>query len=181
MGALSFKEFKPTIYFLGKFVGLYIVLSLLYGMYITSYHPRPDPITQVVSNHSASVLIGLGTNVITENSMTKPTTTLFCDGKRIVSVYEGCNGINVMIVFISFVIAFGPFSKKMIWFIPAGFILIHLINLGRISMLFWVARNRPDYMYFTHKYFFTAIIYVAVLVLWIWWVRISPATISQKK
>jgi hypothetical protein len=29
----------------------------------------------------------------------------------------------------------------------------------------------PRYLYFTHKYFFTAILYVVVFVLWIWWVR----------
>jgi exosortase family protein XrtF len=180
MKAFSFKEFKPTVYFLGKFVGLYIVLNLFYGWYITSYHPAPDPITQIVSGQSAGIVTIFGTEVTIRDSSTKPTTTLYCDGKRIISVYEGCNGINVMIVFIAFVIAFGPFGKKMLWFIPLGFVLIHLINLGRITLLFWVARNIPDYMYFTHKYFFTAIIYVAVLILWVWWVKISSRTIAQK-
>jgi hypothetical protein len=29
----------------------------------------------------------------------------------------------------------------------------------------------PKAMYFTHKYFFTAILYVVIFVLWVWWVK----------
>jgi exosortase family protein XrtF len=179
MASISLKEFKPTIFFLAKFVGLYIVLNLLYGFYITAYHPQPDPITQLASENSASVLRLFGTDVTTHDSPSKPTTSLVCDGKNIVSVYEGCNGINVIIVFFAFVIAFGPFTKKMLWFVPLGFLCIHLINLGRITLLFWVSTKMPHYMYFTHKYLFTAVIYVAVLILWIWWVRISSVAKTQ--
>lgn len=179
MASVSLKEFKPTIFFLAKFVGLYIVLNLLYGFYITAYHPQPDPITRLASENSAFVLRLFGTDVTALDSPSKPTTSLVCDGKSIVSVYEGCNGINVIIVFLAFIIAFGPFNKKMVWFIPLGFLCIHLINLGRISLLFWVSVKLPHYMYFTHKYLFTAIIYVAVLMLWIWWVRISSVVKKQ--
>lgn len=179
MASISLKEFKPTIFFLAKFVGLYIVLNLLYGLYITAYHPKPDPATQLASEHSAFILRLFGTDVAANDSPVKPTTALVCGGKNIVSVYEGCNGLNVMIVFLSFVIAFGPFTRKMLWFIPFGFIGIHLINLGRITLLFWVSIKMPHYMYFTHKYLFTAVIYVAVLILWIWWVRISSVAKTQ--
>lgn len=173
MASISLKEFKPTIFFLAKFVGLYIVLNLLYGVYITTYHPQPDPITKLASNNSAFVLRLLGSDVSTIDSPRKPTTSLVCDGKSIVSVYEGCNGVNVVIVFLAFITAFGPFTKRMIWFIPLGILCIHIINLGRITLLFWVSNSMPKYMYFTHKYLFTAVIYVAVLILWVWWVRIS--------
>lgn len=179
MASISLKEFKPTIFFLAKFVGLYVVLNLLYGFYITSYHPNPDPITTLASNNSAFVLRIFGTDVTAVDSLKKPTTSLVCDGKSIVSVYEGCNGANVVIVFLAFIIAFGPFTKRMLWFIPLGILCIHLINLGRISLLFWVSNSMPKYMYFTHKYLFTAIIYVAVLILWVWWVRISSADKKQ--
>jgi exosortase family protein XrtF len=179
MGSVSLKEFKPTIFFLAKFVGLYVVLNLLYGFYITSYHPSPDPVTKLASSNSAFVLRVLGTDVAIVDSARKPTTSLVCDGKSIVSVYEGCNGVNVVIVFLAFIIAFGPFTKRMMWFIPLGILGIHLINLGRITLLFWVSSSMPKYMYFTHKYLFTAIIYVAVLILWVWWVRISSAEKTQ--
>jgi exosortase/archaeosortase family protein len=58
----------------------------------------------------------------------------------------------------------------MLWFIPAGLIVIHIFNLGRISLLYFVAQRYEEYFYLFHKYFFTAIIYVVVFLLWALWV-----------
>ncbi len=75
-----------------------------------------------------------------------------------------------MIIYLSFLLAFGPYTKNMAWFAPAGVLAIHIANLARIVLLFWVTLYHPHYLYFLHKYLFTAIIYVAVFVLWIIWV-----------
>jgi hypothetical protein len=37
--------------------------------------------------------------------------------------------------------------------------------------LFLVSEYMPKAMYFTHKYFFTAILYVVIFALWLWWIR----------
>ena len=49
MTEISFREFKPTIFFLGKFLGLYIAGNLVYGLFVTAYDPLPDPATRWVS------------------------------------------------------------------------------------------------------------------------------------
>jgi exosortase family protein XrtF len=168
---MSFSEFRPTILFLVKFVGIYLVGNILYGLYITSYEPRPDPVTHVVSKQTALVLNTCGYQVEAADRQQKPTTDLMYLGRAKLSVYEGCNGLNTMIIFVAFLFAFGPVSKTLIWFIPAGLMIIHLMNLARISLLFFVSEYMPDAMYFTHKYFFTAILYVVIFVLWVWWVK----------
>lgn len=58
---------------------------------------------------------------------------------------------------------------------PLGILIIHLINLGRIYLLFLVALYRPNYLYFTHKYFFTGIIYIAIFALWYIWIIITKS------
>lgn len=161
----------PTILFLVKFIVIYIVGNFLYGLYATAYEPSPDPATYWVTDQAAMVLTACGWSTDAENRTDKATTELSHDGKRILAVYEGCNGINVMIIFVAFLVAFGPIGNKLLWFIPLGLLIIHLMNLARITLLFWVSMYWPDYMYFTHKYFFTAILYVVVFVLWVWWVR----------
>ena len=35
------KEFAPSLLFLGKFLGLYLVLNFSYGLYIDYYFPNP--------------------------------------------------------------------------------------------------------------------------------------------
>lgn len=171
MKRISITEFKPTIFFLVKFIGIYVVANLIYGAFITAYSPRPDPITTEVTVHTSTALQLCGWTTNIQDNKTKPTTELILANKAILSVYEGCNGINVMIIFVAFVIAFGPITKTLWWFIPLGLVVIHFMNLVRIALLFWVAIYLPDFMYFTHKYLFTAILYVVVFLLWVVWVK----------
>jgi exosortase family protein XrtF len=168
---MNWREFRPTILFLLKFLGLYLIGNLVYGIYITSYEPRPDPITQWVTDQTAEIVSLLGWSSETVNYKHTPTVSIVHEGKSIVSVYEGCNGVNVMIIFLVFLISFGPWSKKMYWFVPLGLVIIHLVNLLRIGLLFFVSIQFPRHLYFMHKYFFTAFIYRVVLVLWFWWVK----------
>lgn len=175
MQAFTIKEFKPTILFLIKFVGLYIISNLIYGWYVTSWYPRPDPMTHWVADHCVAILRSFGWPVLLQDSLAKPTTLILNEGKSILAIYEGCNGINTVIVFLSFLLAFGPYQKKMGWFILVGLMAIHIANLFRIVLLFMVSSYLPDYMYFTHKYLFTAFIYLVVFLLWVWWVvKLSP-------
>lgn len=166
----TLSEFKPTIFFLVRFLGIYVISNLLYGWFVTAWYPSPDPMTSWVTEQCTSVLNVMGWEVHSFDHATKPTTYIATSVKNIVGVYEGCNGLNVAIVFLSFVLAFGPYSKTMAWFIPLGLLVIHLSNLTRIVLLAVVSRHIPDFLYFTHKYLFTAFIYLFVFLLWIWWV-----------
>ncbi|MEO5979877.1 MAG: exosortase family protein XrtF [Chryseolinea sp.] len=171
MSSLSLKEFRPTILFLAKFVGIYVIMSLLYGAFISSYEPLSDPPTHVVAVQTSSFLNVCGWTTRAVDSKSNPTTVISSGERRVLAVYEGCNGLNVMIIFVAFVFAFGPLNNKLLWFIPAGLLTIHLANLSRIILLFWVSLYQPNATYFLHKYLFTAFLYVVVFVLWIVWVR----------
>ena len=91
--------------------------------------------------------------------------------RTMLRVFEGCNGLNVMIVFISFIIAFGGRAKQVIVFLVAGCVLLHIFNLLRIILLYFTASYRPSFFYYFHKYFFTAILYLVVFGLWFVWVE----------
>ncbi|MCD9019766.1 exosortase family protein XrtF [Parachryseolinea silvisoli] len=171
MKNFSFAEFRPTVFFLLRFVGLYMLTNMLYGIYITAYHPKPDPITHIVTVQTAATLRATGWAVITEDHYSRPVTNLVFEDQEILAVYEGCNGVNTMLMFLAFIVAFGPWRKPMLWFIPMGIVVVHLINLLRISLLFFVSRTMPDAMYFVHKYLFTASLYAVIFVLWIIWIR----------
>jgi exosortase family protein XrtF len=170
---LNWKDFKPTILFLVKFVSLYVVLSIVYGLYIEQAHPQPDGATISVTNQTAAILRALNWEVEARNHPTKPTTYISYQERGIVSVYEGCNGLNVGIIFLCFLLAFGPINKKLAWFAPIGLLIIHLTNLGRILGLFWVVIYLPNAVYFTHKYLFTAVIYAVVFGMWLIWLRLN--------
>ena len=165
------KDQKAILFFILKFVGLYIVLNTLYGLWISSYTPFPDPVTRVVTHNSAAVISVAQDNISVGEAVNSPNVPIQQNGKTIVSVYEGCNSLNVMIVFVSFVIAYTGSLKKTLLFGLFGIVLIYLANLGRVSLLYFIAKYYPHSLYFFHKYLFTGLLYVLVFVLWYFWVR----------
>jgi exosortase family protein XrtF len=168
---MNWRENMPAIKFLGIFLGFYLIGNLLYGFYIEWSYPLADPTTLWVSNQS-SILINLSVGQETKSvlSQVSPVALILENGKSILRIYEGCNGVNVMIVFVAFILSFGGFSKRGSFFILLGILIIHFANLCRITLLFWVAKNYQNYFYYVHKYVFTAALYVIVLGLWWMWV-----------
>ncbi|RAW01284.1 exosortase family protein XrtF [Pseudochryseolinea flava] len=172
MAAFHWKDFKPTIFFIGKFLGVYLLGNLLYGTFITTYHPAADPITVFVTNQTTAIIDVIASPVSCYPSSTSPSVVIRQD-RPIVSVFEGCNGFNVMIVFLAFTVAIGEFNRKMWWFVPGGILLIHAINLFRIGLLFFISRDYPHNLYFFHKYLLTALVYGAIFLLWFIWLRVN--------
>jgi len=164
------KEFKPSLIFLAKFFAIYVIGNIVYGLFVEAYGDKADPVTVQVTQQTSSALNFAGYSTIAIENEGIATVSLRHEGRVILSVFEGCNGLNVMIVFCAFIIAFNGTKNKMIWFIPAGLLLIHACNVLRIFLLYVVALSYHDYFYFVHKYFFTAILYCIVFALWAIWV-----------
>lgn len=165
------RDFRPTLVFLARFIAFYVVASLLYAAYVTRYEPNVDPVTQTVTRQSAWIVSRLGWEASAHDYPGKATTYIKWQERGIVSVYEGCNSLNVMIVFLSFLAAFGPFNKTMLFFAGTGLAILYVANLARIVLLFFVVVYFPDHSYFVHKYLFTAFIYAIVFGLWVIWVQ----------
>jgi exosortase family protein XrtF len=164
-------SYKGVIAFLVKFIGIYLFGNVCYGLFIEYYSPAPDPITTWVSHHVAGLLNRMGENITLIGDNRSPYLSFMQDSRSVIRVFEGCNGINVMIVYISFLIAFKGSLKQTILYLLIGLITIYLINLGRVGLLFEVARHYPAQLYFFHKYFFTALLYIVVFALWYFWVK----------
>lgn len=174
-----FKDFRYSFLFLGKFLLVYFGANLLYGFYIDSFQHAPDTITYWVSDQISQVqnLMGIESSIKVNEG--KKSISMRHNGDSVINVFEGCNGVNVMIVFVAFMIAFGGSTKRMIWFVPAGLFIIHIFNLLRIILLYLAAQHNSQYFYYIHKYFFTAVLYLVVIGLWIIWV--TRLSIEQPK
>jgi exosortase family protein XrtF len=174
-------DFKPSLIFLGKFLAIYVLGNVLYGIYITSWQPDPDPVTRAVTQQSSWCLNMAGESTVIREHTERASIAIVKDDDPVISVFEGCNGLNVMIIFVAFVVAFGGSRKAMLWFIPAGLLIIHLVNLLRVDLLYVTALHFESYFYYVHKYFFTAILYVIVFILWaIWVLRFNKKIKNQR-
>lgn len=164
------KEFRPAILFLLKFGLFFGVLSVAYSFWVKSYTGQPDPVTSVVSDHTVFLLELAGYEVYQLPTDDESSNTIYINDTSTVRVFEGCNGVAVFILFISFLAAF-KLNLQTLLFALFGGIIIHVANLFRIAGLAWIAIFKPELMYFTHKYIFTLILYAVVFGLWVVFVR----------
>lgn len=167
------KQYAPALRFLGVFVGLYLLLNTFYGLWIQFYYPLVDPITIWLAEQTAFILRGFGQEFTALPESASANVALWLKDELIVLVYEGCNGINVVIVYLAFLIAYKGKTLRLLKFSFGGVGLIHLLNLARVGLLAEVALFYPDYLYFFHKFFFTGFIYAVVFALWFLWVKRS--------
>lgn len=164
------KDFKPSLFFLARFLGIYLLGNILYGVYVESFGDFPDPITHLVSRQTSVTLNGLHEETTAIVNTQGPTVFIQTPERSVLNIFEGCNGVNVMIVFIAFMVAFGGPVKKMLWFIPAGLLIIHLFNILRLVLLYYTDLYYEEWFYYFHKYLFTAILYIVVFILWAVWI-----------
>ena len=78
----------------------------------------------------------------------------------------------VFILFFAFIFAFKGRWSDLLWFTPIGLVVIHLFNLGRLALLIHLSQSNSELFHFMHKYLFTLIIYAAVFLLWVVWVKL---------
>jgi exosortase family protein XrtF len=164
-------ENKTAIRFLLVFIGAYLLMNTGYGFFIQYYLPTSDPVTQWIAVQVAWILSFFDPTIKEYPSTFGEYIAIANGSENLIYVFEGCNGLNVLFVYVSFLLAFkGPW-KIFFLFVLAGALGIHLLNLVRITSLYGVALYFPAQLYFFHKYLFTGIIYVIVFVFWFLWVK----------
>ena len=93
------------------------------------------------------------------------------DGSNGVWIGSNCNAITLFTLFSVFIIAYPGQQKAKWWFIPAGIVAIHLLNILRVVGLAFLSLKAPEYLDFNHTYTFTFIIYGFIFYLWMLWIN----------
>lgn len=167
-------QYKPFLLFLGKFIVSYLILTVIYQTYLNRFDKKNaevDSFTQLVADQSATVLSWFDSKSYTMPHLKEPSVKLIYKGKYISRIIEGCNAISVIILFISFVIAFTGKFKNTLLFIVLGSLLIHVLNIGRIALLCVGLYHFPQLEHLLHGVIFPLVIYGVVFLLWVIWVN----------
>src|SRR5690606_7814499 len=103
---------------------------------------------------------------------TEASMKLYINESFLVRVVEGCNSISIIILFISFILAFFAGLKLTLLYILAGGVIIYVMNIIRIAILTIGIYEYPQHAELLHSIIFPLIIYGTVFLLWLVWVRI---------
>lgn len=145
---------------------------MIYQSYLDGFGSTEiDSITKTVAHHTEQVLKVFHHEVTIEENKPEPYFKLFYHQKYIARVIEGCNGISVIILFISFVVAFSGKLKPTLLFIFGGSLIIYILNVLRIVILCILMYRFPQQEHLLHGVVFPLIIYGTVFILWVIWVN----------
>lgn len=167
-------KYKSVIKFILTFLLTYAVLSVAYKFYLdfstgTDYYP--DYFTNLVARQSETLFEVFGYNAEMVKHTNEASMKIIIENKFVARVVEGCNSISIIILFISFIIAFADAFKATLIYILAGSVLLYIVNLIRIVILSIGLYHYPWRRDILHTIIFPLIIYGMVFLLWMLWVR----------
>lgn len=169
-----FLQYRAFFIFLLKFFAVYGLLTICYKYYLNGFELltfEPDGITHFVSRQVVSFLKIFGQDAYILPHESQASMKLFYNQKYVARVVEGCNAMSVMILFVAFVIAFKGKIKHTFLFILAAILVIHILNVTRISLLAMGLYYYPEHEHILHDVIFPLFIYGAVFGLWVVWVQ----------
>ena len=165
-----FIQYRPFLLFLGKFFFVYILLTFIYQFYLSTFcEDCIDGITENVSVLTEKISKIMNVKLTLINNYTHY--NIVYKGKIAARIIEGCNAISIIILFISFVIAFSGKLKQTLVFILTGSLFIYILNIIRIIILSVLIYYYPAQEHILHGVVFPLIIYGAVFILWVIWVN----------
>ena len=169
-----FVVYKPFLVFLGKFLLTYLLLTLVYQSYLSQFDLKKfevDSFTQLVAKQTKDLMVLFHCDASIAPNVKESAINIYYNQKSMARIIEGCNGLSVIILFISFVIAFSGKIKSTILFILGGSIFIHILNVSRIALLCVLMYYYPKQQHLLHGVLFPLFIYGVVFLLWIIWVN----------
>lgn len=169
------QKYASVIRFIFTFLGVYLLLAFLYNLYLNNFESStfyPDFMTYAVAVLSEITISALGYETEISSGFPEATMHLMVNGKFVARIIEGCNSVSIIILFVSFMLAFFGRVKPTLFYILAGSIIIYITNILRIGVLAIGIYEFPQHAYFLHSIAFPLIIYGTVFLLWVFWIAI---------
>ena len=162
-------RYHPVLVFLAKLFLVYVVWYVVYDLWLL-----PDGRLDAVVARSVAVLSGGLLHLFGAEVWVDGRTLLLSSGRG-VFVADDCTGLTTVGLFAGFVLAFPGSALRRALFLPAGILVIHLANVGRIAVLTWMNGALPEYFDAVHEWGILPFFYAVVFALWMVLVRVVTA------
>lgn len=169
---------SPLIRFILTAALSYLVLFVTYQFIVKKYTYYDQKFISQIIEASAWTLrmLGFKTFMVLQDLDMQ---VVGIDGSNGVWVGSNCNAITLFTLFAVFIIAYPGQQKQKWWFVPAGIVSIHILNILRVVSLAIIADFAPSYLDFNHTYTFTFLVYGYIFLLWMLWVNYFSAKKSN--
>ena len=100
------------------------------------------------------------------------------DGIKILGVADGCNALEIYVLYVGFLFAFPASFKRVFLFSVLGVILIYLSNVVRLTTLAIMNIGLMNTVDIAHHYLFKMIVYILIFLLWILFTKKNDTKIT---
>lgn len=151
----------------GRFVLRYVII-LSVGFAVLALRPVNDhlvnPYTTFVAHEAKFFLnlFGEGATVVGQ-ALRSP--------RFAVVIYNGCNGLEAMLIFVCGVLAFPAGWRRKAVGIGLGFLAIQGVNVVRVVSLFYIGVFVPTWFSTAHVFIWQSVIILFGVLLWLVWVQ----------
>jgi exosortase H (IPTLxxWG-CTERM-specific) len=147
--------------FLARFAGLLLLFYLA-----VAWRPADAavvvPFTSAIARVSAWLLNLLGENVAVAGTEIRSPTFA-------VSIENGCNGLETVLLFAAAVLAFPASWKRRLAGLLLGFAAIQIFNLLRVVSLFWIGAHAPSLFSTSHTVLWQSFVVLFGVLLFLYW------------
>ncbi|MEN3322130.1 hypothetical protein VP395_00185 [Mariniflexile soesokkakense] len=173
----------PVRLFLGKALLFFIVWKIIYGVFFFNSNTLDNVLTTHVAESSTFILNNF-TSMSGFTSKSEISTEVFGgelneikhsgiyhNGYRVLYIADACNGLELIVLYIGFIICMPSKILRKILYIVIGVLLLDFINILRCVGLIYLREYFHAYFQFAHHYLFKLVVYSATFIIWIYYTR----------
>ena len=163
-------RYAPTPVRPVRFVMVFAIAALVqFGILLAPWaRPAIDGFSWLLVHMSAAMINFFGGQALAQGMIMRSPVTGFA-----IEMKDGCNGVNVMILMWSAVLAFPVSRPAKLIGLAAGALAIHGLNYFRFVSLFYLGQYNLSWFEFAHLYLWETLIMLDALIVFGIWVRRS--------
>jgi len=173
----------PIRLFLGKALLFFIVWKLIYGVFFLDYFVLDTYLTNHVGKSSVFVLNNFGSSSeyssilqrfskeYSGETINTVASSIFKNKNRVLLIANACNGLELLVLYIGFIICMPSSILRKIKYLILGVIMLDVVNIFRCIGLIYLYEYFQIYFDFAHHYLFKIVVYSTTFLIWMYFSR----------
>jgi exosortase/archaeosortase family protein len=159
------------------FLRLFVLVTIWFFCYALLIRP-PRIIDRPLTNFLAISVVTIvnttspsATTLSWKQDQVKPRASLIKNNKSVFEIWDVCNGIDLMFIYVGIIVLLPyPIKRKLIFSI-GGIVAIIIANVIRICALYFIYVYYRSAFDFSHHYLFTMLIYALIFYGWLLFIK----------
>jgi exosortase/archaeosortase family protein len=166
---------KLVLQFFIRLSVLFTLWFFVYGLFLRPARVIDKPVTNIITISVVKCINFLSPSTAPVSWAADPNKNgrnfLTVNNKEVFGIWDVCNGVDLMFIYIS-IIALLPYpAKRKIIFSIGGIVAIILGNIIRVCSLYFIYVYQKSAFDFSHHYLFTILMYVLIFYGWLIFIK----------